>query len=115
MGEGAAEEAGKKLDNDAWEQARALWNILTAFGCDQTLASGQQDARASIETPSINEFKPILRNALEREVHLVEHAILRAKERLAEFEKKFGMSTSEFERRFHAGDLEETLDFIEWG
>ena len=68
----------------------------------------------TIETPSINEFKPILRNALEREVHLVEHAILRTKERLAEFEKKFGMSTSEFERRFHPSDLEETLDFIEW-
>jgi hypothetical protein len=68
----------------------------------------------TIETPNISQFEPILRTALEREVHLVEYAILRTQERLAEFEKKFGLSTSEFERRFHPGDLEVTLDFIEW-
>ncbi len=68
----------------------------------------------TIETPNLNQFEPILRVALEREVHLVEYAILRTQERLAEFEKKFGISTTEFERRFHPGDLEETLDFIEW-
>ncbi len=68
----------------------------------------------TIETSNINKFKPILLSALEREIHLVEYAILRTQERLAEFEKKFGMSTGEFERRFKPGDLEETLDFIEW-
>ena len=68
----------------------------------------------TIETPDIDQFKPILRTALEREIHLVEYAILRTQERLAEFEKKFGMNTAEFERRFHPGDLEETLDLIEW-
>lgn len=68
----------------------------------------------TIQTTDLNQFKPILQTALQREIHLVEYAILRTQERLAEFEKKFGMSTSEFERRFHPGDLEETLDFIEW-
>ncbi len=68
----------------------------------------------TIETSDINEFKPILLSALEREVHLVEYAILRTWNRLREFEKKYGMSTAEFERRFTPDDLGETLDFIEW-
>jgi len=68
----------------------------------------------TIETPNLIQFEPILRTALEREIHLVEYAILRTQERLSEFEKKFGMKTAEFERRFKPGDLEETLDFIEW-
>jgi hypothetical protein len=68
----------------------------------------------TIQTPNITEFEPILRSALEREIHLVEHAIVRTLERLAEFESQYGMSTAEFERRFTADDLGETLDFIDW-
>lgn len=68
----------------------------------------------TIQTPDASQFESILRSALGREVHLVEYAILRTWERLREFEKQYGMSTTEFERRFTPDDLGETLDFIEW-
>ena len=68
----------------------------------------------TIEIQDASQFESILRGALDREVHLVEYAILRTWDRLHEFEKKFSMSTDEFKRRFTADDLGETLDFIEW-
>ena len=68
----------------------------------------------TIEIQDASQFESILRGALDREVHLVEYAILRTWDRLREFERKFGMSTDEFKRRFTADDLGETLDFIEW-
>ena len=68
----------------------------------------------TIEIQNASEFESVLRGALDREVHLVEYAILRTWDRLRGFEKKFGMSTDEFSRRFTADDLGETLDFIEW-
>lgn len=68
----------------------------------------------TIEIQDASQFVSVLRTALDREVHLVEYAILRTWDRLREFEKKYGMSTAEFERRFTADDLGETLDFIEW-
>jgi hypothetical protein len=36
------------------------------------------------------------------------------REHLVNFEKRYDMSSAEFERQFHPGDLEETLEFIEW-
>ena len=68
----------------------------------------------TIEIQDASQFESILRGALEREVHLVEYAILRTWDRLRAFEKQYGMSTAEFERRFTPDDLGETLDFIEW-
>ncbi len=70
--------------------------------------------QVTISTKNVERFKPLLRSALEREIHLVEYSILKTRERLAEFEEKFGMETAEFERRFNADDLGETLDFLEW-
>ena len=68
----------------------------------------------TIEIQDANQFASILRGALDRELHLVEYAIVRTWDRLREFEQKYNMSTSEFQRRFTADDLGETLDFIEW-
>ncbi len=68
----------------------------------------------TIEIQDANQFTPILRGALDRELRLVEYAIVRTLDRLREFEQKYNMTTSEFQRRFTADDLGETLDFIEW-
>ena len=68
----------------------------------------------TIEIQDAGQFESILRAALEREVHLVEYSILRTWDRLRAFEKQYGMSTAEFERRFTPDDLGETLDFLEW-
>jgi hypothetical protein len=44
----------------------------------------------------------------------LKHGIARTREQLASFEKRFGMSTVEMERRMKSGAMEETLDTIDW-
>jgi len=68
----------------------------------------------TIQTPNAKQLKPIIKSAIRIQLEDVEHGIQMTRERLAAFEKKYKMSTAEFERRFHPGDLEETLEFIEW-
>jgi len=68
----------------------------------------------TIQTTDAKRLKPLIQSAIRSQLEDVEHGIQLTKERLAAFEKKYSMSTAEFERRFHPGDLEETLEFIEW-
>ena len=42
------------------------------------------------------------------------HGIKRTRERLTAFEKQFGMTSEEFERRYTAAEIDETLASIEW-
>lgn len=64
------------------------------------------------ESPGI--LRPLLRTALQKETMAVTHGIKRTQERLSAFEQQFSMTSSEFERRFNAAELDETLDYIEW-
>ena len=68
----------------------------------------------TIQTPNAKRLKPLIQSAIRNQLTDVEHGIQLTRERLANFEKQYNMSTAEFERRFHPGDLEETLEFIEW-
>lgn len=68
----------------------------------------------TIETPNATRLKPLIRSVIENAVYDVEYGIQKTRAKLEAFEKQFGISTAEFERRFKPGDLEETLDFIEW-
>ncbi len=68
----------------------------------------------TIQTTDAERLKPLIQSAIRNQLEDVEHGIQLTNQRLANFEKKYNMSTAEFERRFHPGDLEETLDFIEW-
>ena len=68
----------------------------------------------TIQTTDAERLKPLIQSAIRFQLEDVEHGIQLTKERLATFEKKYDISTAEFERRFHPGDLEETLEFIEW-
>ena len=56
----------------------------------------------------------ILRNSLERELRIIEHSIKRTKEKLKEFEEKYGMSSGEFYKRFERGELGDSQDFMLW-
>jgi len=56
----------------------------------------------------------MLKTALGREAKLLEYSIQRTREALAPFEKRFNMTTDEFERKFNAREIEETLDFLDW-
>jgi len=64
------------------------------------------------ELPSV--LRPLLKSAIQNEAKALAHGIRRTRERLLTFEKNFDMTSDEFERRFSAAELDETLEFIEW-
>ena len=70
--------------------------------------------QATITTESAESIKPLVESAIRGELKTLMFGIQRTRERLAAFEKQFGMTCEEFERRFNGVDLKETLDFIEW-
>jgi hypothetical protein len=59
-------------------------------------------------------LKPLVESAIEREKEMLSLAIRRTRERLAEFEQHYGMSSAEFERRLNALELQETVEFTDW-
>lgn len=70
--------------------------------------------QVTVTTEAPNVLKPLLRVALQNEAKSLAHSIKRTRERLNAFELRFGMTSDEFDRRFGAAELEETLDFIDW-
>jgi hypothetical protein len=68
----------------------------------------------TIQTPDAKRLKPLIKSAIQRQLDDFEDGIRLTRESLEAFERKYNMSTAEFLRRFKPGDLEETLDFIEW-
>ena len=64
------------------------------------------------ESPSM--LKPLLRAAIQNEAKVLTHGIKRTRERLTAFEKQFGMTSEEFERRYAAAEIDESLESIEW-
>ena len=67
-----------------------------------------------IRTENANALKPLVRAALEREAKLLEHSVQRTRTELDVFEKRYTMTTEEFERKFKSREIEETLDFLDW-
>ncbi len=60
------------------------------------------------------EIQPLIESAIQSELKMLELGLQRTRQRLRDFEQRFGMSSAEFEQRFSTGELEETLDLIEW-
>ena len=59
-------------------------------------------------------LKPLLESAIQSELRLLDLGLARTTERLRAFETRFGFTSEEFTRRFEAGEVDESLDFIEW-
>ncbi len=59
-------------------------------------------------------LEPLLRSALEHEKGFVQIGIARTRQQIKVFEQRYGMSSSEFERRLNALDLAETPEFSDW-
>ena len=70
--------------------------------------------QVTITTESPVSLKPLVEGAIHEELKTLELGVARTRERLAAFEKQFGMTSEEFERRFDGNDLQETLDFLDW-
>ena len=68
----------------------------------------------TITTSADVALKPLLVAAIQNETRLLLHGLNRTRERLASFEQQYSMTSAEFERRFNARELSESLDFIEW-
>lgn len=70
--------------------------------------------QVTIKTKDRAILKPLLESAIENESKLVLLGLERTRKRLAEFERKYGMSSDEFERRLNALELIETVEFTDW-
>ncbi len=68
----------------------------------------------TVRTPNKAALRPLLKSALGHERNMLGLGLKRTRERLAEFERRFGMTSLEFERRLNAAQLDETVEFTDW-
>ena len=70
--------------------------------------------QVTIKTTNAQRLKPLIQSALEQKTRLIENSILHACRELKKYEERFGMTSREFERKFKVGEIEETLDYLDW-
>ena len=70
--------------------------------------------QVTITTDTQIALKPLIEAALRAELRMLELSLQRTAQRLRAFETQYGLTSEEFERRFNAGEIEESLEFIEW-
>ena len=70
--------------------------------------------QVTVTTDAQVALKPLLESAVRSELRMLELSLQRTSQRLQDFEVQYGLISDEFERRFNTGELEESLDFIEW-
>lgn len=71
--------------------------------------------QVTIHSQSEEAIKPLVEVAIRNQLKSLKHSIERTKEQLAAFESRFGISSAEMERQIKSGEMEETLDSIDWG
>lgn len=76
--------------------------------------SENQAQQVTVTTEASVALKPLLESAVRTELRMLEIGLERTAQRLRDFEERFGLGSEEFERRFDAGQVGESLDFIEW-
>ena len=67
-----------------------------------------------IKSNAEESIKPLVESAIRNQLKSLQHGIKRTKERIADFEKKTGMASADFEKKLSDGDIEETLETIDW-
>jgi hypothetical protein len=67
-----------------------------------------------IKTNASESLKPLVEAAIRNQIKVLRHGVQRTKERIAEFEKRAGMSSAEFEQKFQADQIAETIETIDW-
>jgi hypothetical protein len=68
--------------------------------------------KATSDSPSVLKPRPGL--TTRNEAQALSPSITRTRKQLLAFEKQYGMTSDEFERRHVAAKISESLDFIEW-
>jgi hypothetical protein len=59
-------------------------------------------------------LRPLVESAIRSELRMLELGLARTAQRLRAFQDQYGLTSEEFERRFAAGEVDESLDYIEW-
>jgi hypothetical protein len=67
-----------------------------------------------IKTNANEALKPLVETAIRNQLKALQHGIQRTRERIAEFEKRAGVSSAEFEGKLQANEIEETIETIDW-
>ncbi len=67
-----------------------------------------------IKTTAEESLKPLVEVAIRNQLKALQHGITRTRERIAAFEKRAGMTSAEFERKLQTGELNETMETVDW-
>ena len=67
-----------------------------------------------IKTNAGESLKPLVEVAIRNQLKSLQHGISRTRERIAEFENRAGMSSTEFEKKLQAEEISETIETIDW-
>jgi hypothetical protein len=70
--------------------------------------------RLTITSETTIALKPLIESAIRSELRMLELGLERTRQRLRLFEERYHLTSEEFERRFQAAEVAESLDFIEW-
>jgi hypothetical protein len=68
----------------------------------------------TIRTNDRATLEPILKAAIENEKKMLSLGLERTRQRLAEYERQYGRTSDQFERRLNALEVTETVAFSEW-
>jgi len=71
-------------------------------------------ARIIIEPQNANNVKSLVKSAVENELKIIGFGIAKTKKKLEELEKRFGMDTGDFYKKFNEGKLGDDLGYIRW-
>ncbi|OGO27430.1 MAG: hypothetical protein A2136_02835 [Chloroflexi bacterium RBG_16_54_11] len=70
--------------------------------------------QVTVKTDDRKTLKPLLKSAIENEMKMVRLGLEHTRARLEDFEKKYQLSSEEFEHRLQSSESAETVDFSEW-
>jgi hypothetical protein len=68
-----------------------------------------------ITTNANESLKPLLEMAIQNQLKTLQHGIQRTRERVAEFERRAGITSVDFEKKLQAEEIVETIETIDWG
>ena len=71
-------------------------------------------ARIIIEPQNANNVKSLVKSAVENELKIIGFGIDKTKKKLEELEKKFGMDSVNFYKKFNEGKMGDDLEYIRW-
>ncbi len=57
---------------------------------------------------------PVIKDSIYREIILLESKINLARSEIKQFEEKYHLTSSEFQKKFDNGELEDSQDYFEW-